>query len=380
MIAAALIAGVVGCGGDVEYELTITSTTGGSVTDPGEGTFTYTKGKVVNLVVTPNACCHFANWTGDVSSIADVNNRTTTITMNDDYAITANLEEEVVTFADANLEAIVREIISIPEGSIYASDVDWFTTLNATAKNITDLTGLECATGLEYLELGDNQISDISPLVNLTGLIWLELNDNQISDISPLANLTSLAGLYLWRNQVSDISPLADLTGLDRLDIWHNQISDISPLANLTGLTSLDISYNQISDISPLSNLTNLIGVYLSNNQMSDISPLANLTNLRDAFLAGNQISDISPLANLTSLLQLFLEFNQIGDISPLANLTSLAKLWLGFNQISNISPLVENQGISEGDEVALWSNPLSSDSISRYIPELEARNVTVYY
>jgi len=72
------------------YDLTIDSTAGGSVTGPGEGTFTYDGGTVVNLIAEPEQGYRFVNWTGDVDEIADVDAATTTITMNDDYAITAN--------------------------------------------------------------------------------------------------------------------------------------------------------------------------------------------------------------------------------------------------------------------------------------------------
>jgi hypothetical protein len=42
--------------------------------------------------------------------------------------------------------------------------------------------------------------------------------------------------------------------------------------------------------------------------------------------------------------------------------------------------PLVENEGLSEGDEVSLTENQLSSDSINIYIPKLGARGVEVHY
>ncbi len=72
------------------HDLTIDSTEGGSVTDPGEGTFTYDCGDVVDLVATPGAGYRFVNWTGDVGTIADVYAATTTITISGDYSITAN--------------------------------------------------------------------------------------------------------------------------------------------------------------------------------------------------------------------------------------------------------------------------------------------------
>jgi uncharacterized repeat protein (TIGR02543 family) len=72
------------------YDLTITSTTGGSVTIPGEGTFTYDDETVVDLMAEAEEGYQFANWTGDIGTIAAVNNATTIITMSGNYSITAN--------------------------------------------------------------------------------------------------------------------------------------------------------------------------------------------------------------------------------------------------------------------------------------------------
>jgi preprotein translocase subunit YajC len=75
------------------YDLTISSTAGGSVTTPGAGTFSYDEGTLVNLVATANGGYYFVNWTGDVGTITNINASTTTITMNDNYSITANFEQ-----------------------------------------------------------------------------------------------------------------------------------------------------------------------------------------------------------------------------------------------------------------------------------------------
>jgi uncharacterized repeat protein (TIGR02543 family) len=79
-------------GGAALY-LTISSTTDGKVTRPGEGTFPYYPGRVVNLVAEPQAGYRFVKWTGDVDTIAHVRTAVTTITMDGDYSITANFEE-----------------------------------------------------------------------------------------------------------------------------------------------------------------------------------------------------------------------------------------------------------------------------------------------
>jgi len=77
----------------ISYDLTTDSTTGGSVNTPGEGTFPYDCGTVVDLIAQADACYEFVNWTGDVGSISDVNAASTNITMNGDYSVTANFEE-----------------------------------------------------------------------------------------------------------------------------------------------------------------------------------------------------------------------------------------------------------------------------------------------
>ena len=408
-----------------EYVLTISSSPGGSVTTPGEGTHTYNATKVVSLVAEPDVGYGFVNWSGDVDTIADVNADRTEITMNGDYSITANFTaEEAVTFNDPNLEEAIGAAIDvdIDERSIYPSDLKGLESLHADQRNISDLTGLEHCSDLVRLYLDRNNIDDISPLANLTNLAWLYLYDNQMDDISPLANLTNLTWLYLYDNQIDDISPLANLANLTRLKLDHNQIDDISPLANLANLTRLYLDRNDIGDISPLANLARLTRLELDHNQVRDISALANLTNLTRLDFYDNQIDDISPLANLTRLTRLELDRNDIEDISALADLTRLTQLelqdnrisdvsalasltrlerlelqgndiedisalanltrlnWLELqdNQIEDISPLVDNPGLSEGDTVDLRNNPLNDISINTYIPELEKRGVDV--
>jgi len=94
LILAALIVGMVGCDlspPGARHSLSISSTEGGSVTEPGEGTFPlYSEGRVVDLVATPDAGYRFDEWTGDVDTIADVEDATTTVTMYGTYVITAN--------------------------------------------------------------------------------------------------------------------------------------------------------------------------------------------------------------------------------------------------------------------------------------------------
>ena len=189
----ALSMSVIGCGGEAapEYGLTLSSADGGHVSEPGEASFTYDEGTVVDLVAEPDEGYRFVGWTGDVDNIADVGDAVTTVTINANCDISASFEQ-VGIFADPNLEAAIREAIGIPEGHIYPEDVEVLTSLHAYEMDIEDLTGLEHCVGLTTLYLHDNQIIDISPLGSLTALENLTLQGNQIADISPLVNLTNL--------------------------------------------------------------------------------------------------------------------------------------------------------------------------------------------
>jgi Leucine-rich repeat (LRR) protein len=211
--------------------------------------------------------------------------------------------DQVVTFPDANLQAAIRGATNKPTGDIYQSNLQALTWLTASARNISNIAGLEYCTNLLYLSLRVNQISDISSLASLTKLTTLYLGSNQISDISSLASLTNLTFLYLGTNQISDISSLASLTNLTSIHLSYNLISDISPLASLTKLTYLDLSNNQISNIYPLSSLANLTQLDLSGNQISNISPLSSLNNLKSPILYNNTPSMTSSFLNIPLLI-----------------------------------------------------------------------------
>jgi uncharacterized repeat protein (TIGR02543 family) len=80
--------------GVIEYSLTISSAAGGSVTYPHEGVLIRNAGTMVRVIAKPEKGYRFVNWTGDVDTIANVNDSTTMITMRGDFSITANFEEK----------------------------------------------------------------------------------------------------------------------------------------------------------------------------------------------------------------------------------------------------------------------------------------------
>jgi hypothetical protein len=110
------------------YDLTISSTEGGSVSTPGEGVFTYDEGTVVNLVATTDESYRFVEWTGDVGTIADIYAGETTITMNGDYSVTANF----VAIYDLTTSSTEGGSVATPGEGVFTYDERTVVDLAAT--------------------------------------------------------------------------------------------------------------------------------------------------------------------------------------------------------------------------------------------------------
>ena len=148
-----------------------------------------------------------------------------------------------VDIIDVNLRAVVENSLDKASGApITRGEMASLTRLEAPNKNINDLTGLEFATGLTWLDLGEEVVNG------------RRNNSNEISNISSLSGLTNLTHLNLRRNEISDVSALSNLTNLTYLHLGDNEISDVSALSNLTNLTYLSFSFNKVSDVSGVSN------------------------------------------------------------------------------------------------------------------------------
>ena len=125
-------------------------------------------------------------------------------------------------FTDVNLEAAVKRALKIAESDpVLPSDIAKLTRLTASRKEITSLDGLEDATALEMLDVGQNAITDLTPLSGLTSSLEnLDVADNQIADVEPLRGLTSLERLDLRGTQVTDVEPLKVF---DEPDVYLSQ-------------------------------------------------------------------------------------------------------------------------------------------------------------
>lgn len=94
--------------------VTISSSSGGSVTMPGEGSFQYERGTVISVQAFAQADYHFVNWTGAAvaaGKVANPNAAETTVTLDDDYTLQANFEADPV-------EQYTISVSAGPNGSV----------------------------------------------------------------------------------------------------------------------------------------------------------------------------------------------------------------------------------------------------------------------
>ncbi len=147
--------------------------------------------------------------------------------------------------------AVERELRKESGAIITVADMLSLTELSAESMGISDLTGLEFATGLVSLYFANNEVEDLSPLSGLFGLKTLHLKNNKIIDLSPLSGLIELDWLFLSNNKIANLLPLKDMSGLKGLTLSNNEIADITPLLENLDLGEgdfVDLRHNQFKD------------------------------------------------------------------------------------------------------------------------------------
>ncbi|MFP3898245.1 MAG: InlB B-repeat-containing protein [Dehalococcoidia bacterium] len=123
------------------YSLTVYAGTGGVVVTPGPGTFSYPSGAVVNLVASPGAGYRFAGWTGTVGTVDDVDFASTTITMNGNYAVTANFELIEVLSYTLTISSEACGSVTEPGEGVFTYDAGTVVSLVATPARRYEFSG-----------------------------------------------------------------------------------------------------------------------------------------------------------------------------------------------------------------------------------------------
>ena len=273
------------------------------------------------------------------------------------YTVGGVIEE--VTFADAAVEAHVRQLLGMDENDIIFSNDLWdisYFDVPVEAKNYEDLrymiflenlivtdgpSGqldvLSSLTNLKTLSITNTAVSadEVKLISNLAKLESLTLSGCGISSINGFEALSAMKHLDLSNNSIRNIAPLASMSGLQTLNLKENALTDLSSLSGLTGLTTLDISYNAVPSLVPLSSLTALSWLDASYNSLTDLICAGTMTGLQYLAVSNNAIADVSSLATLTGLAELRIGNNLVTDITALASLVNLTYFDFSYNQVT---------------------------------------------
>ncbi|HQK39170.1 MAG TPA: T9SS type B sorting domain-containing protein [Flavobacterium alvei] len=229
---------------------------------------------------------------------------------------------QYTTIPDANFEKALIGLgidSGAVDGKVLTANVSGITNLDVSKKAITNLSGIQDFTSLEYLLCIDNQLTSLDVTKN-TALIRLSCDQNQLTslDVTKNTNLNHLSCSY---NYIISID-ITKNTALTHLNCFTNQISSLDVTKN-TALTLLDCSNNQITSLDVTKN-TALTHLNCFTNQISSLDVTKN-TALTFLSCSTNQISSLDVTKNtaLTFLSCFNIKINSL-DVSKNIALTDL--------------------------------------------------------
>ena len=164
----------------------------------------------------------------DLDEVAGESITLPTSGLSDEVALPTDVQVLVGSNIDPNLRAGIARALGHPvtvgfDGNavthrpIFASEMAELRRLNLAGLGIADLTGLEHASGLTFLDLSDNQLTEFDLPVEFRSLRVLDVSGNQIESLTPadLINAPNLERLFAEGNRIRDLSALAGVTIID---------------------------------------------------------------------------------------------------------------------------------------------------------------------
>ncbi len=237
-------------------------------------------------------------------------------------------------------------------GKVRTESIANVTQLNAydLTNKITDLTGIQDFTALEYLDCSNGALTTLDLSKNLklktlyfrynkltsldlsknTNLTYLSGSDNLLTTID-LSQNTALTTVYLYNNKLTAFDASKN-TALATLSVYSNQLTSLEFSKN-TALKTLDVSSNLLTSIDVSKNIVLTSFTPLNNKLTSlDISSNVALTSIN---VSNNQLTILDTSKNLL-LTSINAENNQLTSINVSKN-TALTILDLSTNQIASL-------------------------------------------
>ena len=168
----------------------------------------------------------------------------------------ANFEQALI---DYNLDSEI-------DGQVLTANINGITSIDLGGFNISDLTGIEGFTALDYLRCEYNQLTSLDVSQN-TALEYLECNNNGLTslDVSSNANLITL---ICNSNELTELI-VSSNTALEILASYDNQLTELIVSSN-PALEILTCNSNNLTTLDLSSNI-NLEILSVDNNQLETL-------------------------------------------------------------------------------------------------------------
>jgi M6 family metalloprotease-like protein len=294
--------------------LTTSSTAGGSVTTPGEsGPYYYTNDTLATIVATPDTGYHFINWTGDTTTIANINAADTTITMDDDYAVQAN-------FA-----------------------IDTFT-LNYAANSGGTISG-DTSQTVDYRTAGSEVSAD--PNIGYHFVNWSDAStENPRTDTNVTANISVAANFAIDRMAIYGylLEP-DDTTAIEGILIEMSNLAS-TDITDPNGYYELTVDYGWSGIVEP-----NAVGYIFEPNEtgrtLTNVTSDTelNLTGYLEAFVISGNIlenDDVTPIEGVTVTPQYdggHYTATYNGGGSDITDANGLYEVWVDYDFSGSVTP-----------------------------------------
>ena len=225
-----------------------------------------------------------------------------------------------------------------PQGYLTSSQMSYYTYLNLSGLNISNLTGLSQFANLKELRVENNNLTSLSGVPN--SLQTLNCSNNKITSFVGLSNCSSLKTLDCSNNKISSLSSLPYLS-IESLTASNNNFTSLIlgndyycpklsnlNVSNCTKLTEL-WSYGKLTSLD-VSGCSSLTFIRCENNKISSLSALP--YNLKVLIVGGNQLTSLPSIPS--SLEYLWVSNNKLTSFS-LSNHSNIQNISIDGNPIT---------------------------------------------
>ena len=178
---------------------------------------------------------------------------------------------------------------TIQDGQVLTSNISGVQYLDVSGFGISNLTGIEDFTSLEYLDCYSNMLTNLD-VSNCLNLVWLDCESNFLSTLDVSQN-TLLQTLWCYENQLQSINvngcfnlqdfefdnnllnslDLSTNINLIHIDAWNNLLYSLD-ISNCQNLQSLEIFNNNLLECLNLKNGNNSMLYELEINNTFNLS------------------------------------------------------------------------------------------------------------